>query len=160
MRKAKHAMQAKAQEGKEIVVLHLGDHDPSGIDMSRDISERLNGFAMASFSEGLEGDDYAEWMSFEVEVVRLGLNMDQVKKYNPPPNPAKMTDSRAQDYVKKFGKKSWELDALNPTTIADLIHREVKKRLDCAAWERSLAAERASILKLDSLIDSLDKKGR
>jgi hypothetical protein len=78
------------------VILHFGDHDPSGIDMSRDIVDRttlLSGKSAPKF-------------------IRLALNMDQIDQYKPPPNFAKESDSRAPEYVSKFGNYSWELDAL------------------------------------------------
>lgn len=94
------------RNGKDCtILLHLGDHDPSGIDMTRDIQERLAMF----------GSD--------VEVKRIALNMGQVEKYNPPPNPAKTTDSRYQSYISEYGEESWELDALDPRVIVDLIQR-------------------------------------
>lgn len=95
------------QDGQKVIILHLGDHDPSGIDMSRDIKDRLVTFMEASF----------RGLSFE----RIALNMDQVKKYNPPPNPAKVTDSRCAGYMERFGTDSWELDALEPGVITQLI---------------------------------------
>jgi hypothetical protein len=79
------------------LVLHLGDHDPSGIDMTRDNTDRLDLFARSG-----------------VEVRRLALNWDQVQQYRPPPNPAKETDSRCAGYVAEYGHESWELDALDP----------------------------------------------
>ena len=100
------AMRFKRQEqnGKDCtVLLHLGDHDPSGIDMTRDIQDRLNMF----------GSD--------VEVKRIALDMEQVKQYNPPPNPAKTTDSRYAAYRDDYGDESWELDALDPRVITQLI---------------------------------------
>ena len=138
-----------AEAGKKIVVLHLGDHDPSGVDMSRDIEARLNGFSNVSFKSGT-------WTPFEVEVVRLALNMDQVRLYKPPPNPAKITDSRAHDYIAKYGRKSWELDALDPRTIRGLIHDAVKARLDVAAWNAARKAEEESKKVLSGLIDQLE----
>jgi len=91
--------------GQKPIILHLGDHDPSGKDMSRDIHDRLKLF--------LRGQ--------EIHLERIALNMDQIRQYNPPPNPAKFTDSRCDKYVKEFGRSSWELDALEPRVIADLI---------------------------------------
>lgn len=64
-----------------------------------------------------------------IEVVRIALNMDQVEEFNPPPNPAKLTDSRFEGYAAKFGNESWELGALNPDTIAGLIEAEVEQRI-------------------------------
>lgn len=88
-------------------IIHLGDHDPSGIDMTRDIQERL-------------------WMfGADVEVKRIALTMTQVQTYNPPPNPAKITDSRCKKYMDEFGNESWELDALEPQMMTSLIRDEV-----------------------------------
>ena len=117
----------------ESVVLHLGDHDPSGIDMTRDIQERLCMFGA------------------DVRVERLALNMSQVEQYNPPPNPAKVTDTRAGGYVKKYGASSWELDALEPRTLDELICSSILKYLDMEKFrvaQNRQAAEREMILSL------------
>lgn len=89
------------------IIIHLGDHDPSGIDMTRDIQERL------------------EMFGADVYVKRVALTMNQIQTYNPPPNPAKITDSRASEYIDQFGDESWELDALEPKVITDLIKKQV-----------------------------------
>lgn len=114
----------KRRMNRDCVVLHFGDHDPSGMDMTRDIEDRLSMFA--------EG---------RVEVRRLALNMTQVEEFNPPPNPAKLTDARAQGYIAEFGDESWELDALDPRTLAGLIETEVNSLLDDDAWRESMARE-------------------
>jgi hypothetical protein len=59
----------------------------------------------------------------DLKVCRLALNMDQIERYNPPPNPAKLTDSRANGYIARYGSSSWELDALEPTVLARLVPR-------------------------------------
>lgn len=110
-------------EGHQPIVIHLGDHDPSGIDMTRDIDDRL-----ALFTGGRR-------------IQRIALNMDQVQEHNPPPNPAKMTDSRFAGYVTEFGPASWELDALPPATIASLIRETVEALQDPVAWEANETAE-------------------
>ena len=98
------------------IILHFGDHDPSGIDMTRDIEDRL-----AMFMGG-------------VEVRRLALNMGQVNTFNPPPNPAKTTDSRYKSYIQLYGHESWELDALEPRVLAQLIRDEIDAVIDGDAW--------------------------
>ncbi len=105
------------------VVLHLGDHDPSGIDMTRDITDRLT-----MFSGG-------------VSVKRLALNMDQVDEYHPPPNPAKMTDSRFIGYTEIYGNESWELDALEPQVLADLIEHAILALRDDDVYQAVLIRE-------------------
>jgi hypothetical protein len=109
-------------------IIHLGDHDPSGIDMTRDITDRL-----ALFVEH-EGYD-------PPEVIRIALNMDQVDEYNPPPNPTKLTDSRATGYLNKFGDESWELDALEPSVIAELIQDEINKLKNTDLWDKIVQEE-------------------
>lgn len=99
------------------LILHLGDHDPSGLDMTRDLGERLTMFA---------GRD--------VEVRRLALNMEQIDEYDPPPNPAKDTDARFEGYQEEFGDSSWELDALDPDVISDLIRKELDGVIDLPNW--------------------------
>lgn len=103
------------------VVLHFGDHDPSGIDMSRDIDDRLTLF---------EASD----LVFE----RIALNMDQIEQYDPPPNPAKMTDSRFDKYLAKHGSESWELDALEPRVMRDLVRNHVLRYRDEDIWEQAV----------------------
>lgn len=133
----------QCEDEKEVHIIHLGDHDPSGIDMSRDIEERLDLF--------LEHSGY----SMAGNLNRIALNMYQVTKYNPPPNPAKLTDSRSEDYVKKFGEESWELDALDPKTLADLIQQNIDVLVDDVLWQDSVDEEKAGRAKLAEVARSL-----
>lgn len=112
------------EDGQEPVILHLGDHDPSGKDMSRDIIDRLELFT---------GDD----VCFQ----RLALNMDQVEQYDPPPNPAKITDSRASAYIAEFGSESWELDALDQSVLSSLIEDAILSFRDDDSWQSETKAE-------------------
>lgn len=108
------------------VIFHLGDHDPSGKDMTRDIQDRLRLFMGG------------------VKLERLALNMDQVEQYNPPPNPAKTTDSRYAGYIAEFGRESWELDALEPTVLAALIRTAVERLIDRRKWNARLRYKKES----------------
>ena len=112
-------------DGQEPLILHLGDHDPSGIDMTRDIEERLSLFS-----------------GHDIEVRRLALNMPQIRDLNPPPNPAKLTDSRFASYLAKYGEKSWELDAVSPEELVRIIEREIAKVVDVDLFNERVAAER------------------
>ena len=119
-------------QGRHCVLIHLGDHDPSGIDMTRDNDDRIALFA---------GE--------RIDVRRIALNMDQVQQYNPPPNPAKVTDSRAADYIARFGRTSWELDALNPQILDRLITDEIESLIDPDIWQETMdeQRERREVLK-------------
>lgn len=110
---------------QKVIVLHLGDHDPSGIDMTRDIKDRLDLFS-----------GYAD-----IEVRRIALTMEQVEEVQPPPNPAKMTDSRFSGYVAEYGDESWELDALEPQYIANLIAEHILAERDEEKWDEAVAEQ-------------------
>jgi len=140
----------KREEGKNCVLIHLGDHDPSGLDMTRDNRDRLTLF---SESNG-------------VEVIRLALNMDQIEELKPPPNPAKLTDSRCGGYISQYGKSSWELDALDPKYIDNIVTNEIEKHIDFDEWERctDIQEERRQYLSRlygswDEVKDFLDENG-
>jgi hypothetical protein len=107
------------------IVLHLADHDPNGIDMTRDVRDRLVLYARRP-----------------VEVRRVALTMEQVEQYNPPPNFAKEADTRFNGYVQTFGtRECWELDALSPTVISDLIRTEIERLIGWPEWDAARTEE-------------------
>jgi hypothetical protein len=128
-------------EGREgnAVILHLGDHDPSGMDMTRDIEDRMAVFGC------------------EVEIRRLALNTDQVRQYNPPPNPAKITDSRARGYIARHGRESWELDALDPNVITGLIRSELESLIDDDLWQAGMTKQAAARDRLAGVANKWDR---
>lgn len=126
------AAQRHRARGVPTTVIHLGDHDPSGIDMTRDIRDRLRGFG-----------------ALDSETERIALNMDQIDQYAPPPNPTKFTDSRAPDYVARYGNDSWELDALEPAVLVELIDKQIRLHRDADVWQAQVARqeyERAELI--------------
>jgi hypothetical protein len=106
------------------IVLYLGDHDPSGNDMVRDIRVRLEEFGVA-----------------DLEVRKLALTMAQIRKFNPPPNPAKITDSRAAAYIAEHGDFSWELDALPPRELNRLVDTAIRGIVDADKMAATIARE-------------------
>lgn len=113
------------RDERQVFVVYLGDHDPSGIDMSRDVQERLRMFTQ-----------FRELDIVAVQVERVALNIEQVRELNPPENPAKLTDSRASDYVRRFGSSSWELDAIEPRRLAQLVRQAVTNLMDVGKFEK------------------------
>lgn len=110
--------------GRVCHILHLGDHDPSGLDMTRDNQDKAVMFS-----------------GVEVNVHRLALNMDQVDELNPPPNPAKLTDSRVGEYMRLYGRQSWELDALPPSYIDNLVDVRLRELIDVDQMDAVKARE-------------------
>lgn len=124
------------RKGQPVVVLHMGDHDPSGIDMTRDIRERLELFSGHT----------------DLEVRRIALMMEQIEELNPPPNPAKVTDSRYEGYAAEYGEESWELDALEPQYISDLIRDNILAERDEEQWELDLEHQEEERKQIEEVI--------
>lgn len=111
---------------KEVVVLYLGDHDPSGEDMVRDIEARLNEFGVPN-----------------LKVVKIALTLEQVRRYKLPSNPAKVRDARAKAYIEKFGNDSWEVDAIPPRELNALVERAIARYTDRELLAAAVAREAA-----------------
>lgn len=154
----------KISSGKQAVIIHLGDHDPSGIDMSRDIEDRLRMFiAQDIFDEGpvptgtTRAQHAKQWYGYAtaeaLDIQRIALNWDQIQQYAPPPNPCKINDSRAAGYIDRFGMESWELDALEPATLIALIQGTIDSHKDSAVWEQAVQHEDEQRLVLTRTAD-------
>lgn len=125
MYRAGKRMREAFDRDQKPVILYIGDHDPSGMDMDRDIEERLALFA------GLN----------TVPTYRLALTTEQVEALNPPPNPAKLTDPRAEGYIEKYGFESWETAAIRPNDLADIVRQAILQLRDDDIWSESLGRE-------------------
>lgn len=191
-------------KGQTVTVLYFGDHDPSGLDMVRDIRDRLNFFLCRGarlYKSEKFYDTMQKWWSEEeydihtlieegycstsiykllteeddnlVEdfdagkiakylhdknlftVKHIGLTMEQIKLYKLPPNPTKLTDSRAEKYIAKFGKICWEVDALRPQILTSIVENNIEQIINMNQFSKMMLLERRDIKKLKSIIKSL-----
>ena len=138
--RAGERMRQKVDEGKIPKIIHLGDHDPSGLDMTRDNQDRIDTF---TYNVG-------------IQVERIALNIDQIHEHRPPPNPAKQTDSRFKDYRREHGNESWELDALEPSIIEGLIKDTIEPHIDWDKWHSTDEEEHEIKRKLTQVYDQWD----
>lgn len=115
------------------VILYMGDHDPSGMEIFEDLRRRFGGYG---------------------ELKRIALNMDQIQKYNLPPNPAKMSDNCSQKYVERFGKSSWELDALGRGETQSLLRKEIESHIDREGLDKMLEQEKEQADELKEMIEN------
>lgn len=189
--------------GKKVKVLYFGDHDPSGIDMIRDIEDRImfmlcNGtqfegneldermlkwwekgcFTIFDIAEMDGFEDVAKLANYDLddtqqeklaklfeagrrkffieskglfEVIPVGLTMEQIKLYNPPPNPAKITDPRAKGYIAEFGQVSWEVDALKPSIMLEIVTKAIEDNMDMDVFYEIMdeeAEEKAELIAI------------
>ncbi|KKL98586.1 hypothetical protein LCGC14_1822950 [marine sediment metagenome] len=127
----------KNREGKIIYIAYFGDHDPSGLDMDRDILERLKMYS-----------------GVPIEVKRLALLMDQIEEMDVPENPAKTTDSRYEGYIVKYGISSWELDAVEPPELERLVTEFVEGLRDPDPWDAKVEIENGMKQELQDVVDA------
>lgn len=133
-------------DGKAICVIYLGDHDPSGIDMTRDVDDRLKMYSR--IDNGV------------LEVVRLALNWDQIELWSPPENPAKETDARYASYASQYGESSWELDAVEPVQLARLVRDAVAARRDTELWQAAVEREKSMRQELQAFVERYNNDNR
>lgn len=129
-------------EGQDVVILYFGDHDPSGLDMIRDIQYRVD-FMLRNGRHGI-GEGFT--------VVPIGLSMEQIKKYKCPPNPTKLTDNRTPKYVKKFGRTCWEVDALPPEALTEILDTNIERFMDMDQYLKMLRQEGKDLAQLKRFI--------
>jgi len=132
------------ERGQEPIILHLGDHDPSGIDMTRDLSDRIDMF--------LRDESHSYLLQ------RIALSMPQISETKAPPNPAKTTDSRFAQYKKKYGTESWELDALEPQYLDELVKLNIERHIDFGIWterEDEIAAVKVKLNRVAENYESI-----
>jgi len=110
------------------IILYMGDHDPSGLDMIRDVYDRVG--------------EFIEWDEYKLKVKHIALTMDQIEEFSPPPNFAKVTDSRARHYIGEYGNDSWEIDAIEPQVLSDTVEKHIKEWIDLDMYEAQVQVEK------------------
>lgn len=118
-------------------IFYLGDLDPSGEDMVRDIQTRMNEFDV------------------RVNVQKIALTMEQVEEHQPPPNPAKLTDPRSEAFIAEFGNSSWEVDALTPPVLSAIIRDALDGVIDADEMEAIKQRESADKKRLREAVDEI-----
>lgn len=122
------------EDGQKVVLIYLGDLDPEGVDIDANLEKKMHLY-------GVE----------DLDIRRVALSMEQVRRYDPPPQPAKPSSSRYEDYVSRYGNEAWELDALDPEVMSNLIESEILREIDQDRWNLSLAAEEENKTDLRAL---------
>jgi hypothetical protein len=119
------------------IILYLGDHDPSGLDIERSLGKAIEYFrtgvdVAGLFKDFLGGSDILKFGNGCCR--RLALTHEQVQAHKLLPNPTKQADSRAGAYVAQYGDQCWELDALDPTVLKALVTQAIDAEIDKEAW--------------------------
>lgn len=195
----------KINDGQKVVILYFGDHDPSGLDMVRDINDRVS--YMISRGDILDDTELEKWWDEEdltmldivdwddkysplmkllndstsesvkeklydlfiegrgkmwlaktetFSIKHIGLTMEQIEEYQPPHNPAKLTDPRAENYIQEFGEVSWEVDAIAPDLMREIVDKEILELTDMDTYNSLIESENLGRGKLVDIVDNLD----
>jgi hypothetical protein len=115
---------ALASHDRPTEVLHIGDHDPSGVSM------------FLAFLEDVEA--FTRELGGNATFTRLAVTPEQIERYRLPTAPAKDTDNRA------FSGDTCQAEALPPDVLTDILRTAIKQRTDRRAFERVLRQERAA----------------
>jgi hypothetical protein len=120
---------------ESVSVLYFGDFDPSGEDMVRSLRDRL------------------EELGATPRIVKVSLTMEDIVRYRLPPDPAKLTDTRAKDFIAKNGDISVELDALPLAVLKSKIRQAVEASMDLEALAEVRHTERDDIERLEQILE-------
>jgi hypothetical protein len=115
------------------LVLHIGDHDPSGVHMFSALEENVMSFAK----------HYGGFPKF----VRLAVTPAQVSEYNLPTQPPKKTDNRRFE-----GNETTQAEALPPATMANVLRDAIESKMDMEIYNNIKDQE---IVCRDELVDKL-----
>ncbi len=109
-------MQTRLTE-KPTILLYFGDFDPSGVDIERDLEDRLSRYGAKDF-----------------KVKRIALTADQIRDYQLPPMPVKRSDARSEGFMATHGDMAVELDALDPNLLQEMVKRSILDNIDSGKW--------------------------
>ena len=123
------------EQGQRCIILYAGDHDPSGLNIPAVIQERFYDFHV------------------EVELIRIGITLDQIRELNLPPFPAKEKDKNIKKYIAQTGlKQAWELDALPPETLSYLFESHILAFTDKDLWIKETQREKQDKTRLSEML--------
>jgi hypothetical protein len=128
------------KEGRKCIIIYLGDHDPSGLNMPNDIQKKMSLFGAT------------------VDIQRIALTMQQIKEYGPPPNTAKESDTRVAAYIAKHGSHVWELDALKPEVLDALITAAIKNNRDPKKYNQAIKKQETERESITALLPFIERK--
>ena len=121
-------------DGKPTVLLYFGDFDPSGVDIERDLEDRLSRYGAEDF-----------------KVKRIALTAEQIRQYDLPPMPVKRSDARAEGFMATHGDRSVELDALDPNLLQEVVEKAIRDNINVRRWN-------ARVRKIESLQNWIKEK--
>ncbi len=121
---------------KPIYIFYIGDHDSSGLDIERDLEEKLVEYGAADF-----------------EIKRLAILPEDIKKFNLPPLRVKESDPRTKRFKKTHGTEVIEADALPPSELRRRIEEAIRNEIEWETWNRSEKVEKVEMDNITALVN-------
>jgi hypothetical protein len=133
---------AQDDDGRALIALYVGDFDPSGMFMSEeDLPNRLSRY---------EGD--------HVELRRIALTQEHVGGLLSFPAIDKRKDPRYPWFVRNYGKRCWELDAMDPNDLRDCVEQAISGLIEPVAWQRCEVVNKAEQESLKTILEGWPRK--
>jgi hypothetical protein len=128
---------ANDYDGRDLIVLYVGDFDPSGIFMSvQDLPTR-----------------FAKYDGDHIKLRRIALTRQHVRSLPSFPASDKREDPRHKWFVANYDDRCWELDAMDPNDLRACVEREIKKLIEPIAWERCEVVNAAEQQSLKTILE-------
>jgi hypothetical protein len=133
------AAEAIAEQNKPAYLYYFGDHDPSGVDIPRNVEQRLRELAPDA----------------EIVFERVAVNPDQIREWNLPTRPTKKSDSRSRN----FTGGSVEVDAIPPAQLRQLAKDRIESHIDQRILQRTMRIEKAERETLARIVEQVGEDG-
>lgn len=128
---------AEDDDGRPLIILYIGDFDPSGLYMSEvDLPAR-----------------FAKYGGDHIKIRRIALTPKQCQGLPSFPATDKRKDPRYKWFRSNHGTRCWEIDAMDPNTLRNCVQREIKKLIDPVAWRRCEIVNEAELESLKSVLE-------
>lgn len=145
---------------KPIYCYYLGDYDPSGFDLERDIREKLERHTADSHPEWvIQGpDDPMPDVSHDSVVwTRLGVNQADFDDWDLLPLKIKKDDKRASKFRDEHGDKCAELDAIPSSELRRRVRDAIESHIPQDEWVKLQEIEQIERDNFNQLLDQLPK---
>lgn len=126
---------------REPIILYLGDHDPSGVNIQDDLRKRIMRYSQSVLPE-------------DMKIIRVAITPKQIEQYQLPTAPVRTnhqgipTDPRANEFLKVHGNATVELDAIDPPELQKLIDLSIRACINTGPWNEAvdqIESERATL---------------
>jgi hypothetical protein len=127
---------AQDDDGRPLIVLYIGDYDPSGLCMSEhDLPARFDKY----------GGDH-------IDIERIALNREHLDDLPSFPAANKKKDPRYRWFLSNYGERCWELDALDPNSLRAMVETAILEHIEPVAWKRCAVVEKAERESIRSVL--------